>query len=178
MAEKITVARPYAQAVFDLAAGERDFSTWSDTLRLLATVASDGNMRRVIDNPRLSRDQVIGLFFDVCGDALNRPAQSLVSVLVENGRLGLLPEIAQLYEEYRAEAERTVRAEVVSAYEVNDAQRAAIIEALKKRTGRDVELECKTDESLIGGAVIRAGDLVIDGSVTGHLDRLTSALSH
>lgn len=178
MAEKITVARPYAQAVFEIAAGDKKLGEWSETLRLLSAVAADRRVMRIVDNPSLTREQITSLFFDVCGDALDRSARAMVNVLAENGRLGLLPEISELYEEYRAEAERIVHAEVISAYAVTDGQRAAIVEALKRRTGRDVELECRTDDSLIGGAVIRAGDVVIDGSVSGHLDRLASTLSH
>ncbi|MCC6209080.1 MAG: F0F1 ATP synthase subunit delta [Gammaproteobacteria bacterium] len=178
MAEKRTIARPYAQAVFDLASAQRQFGPWSERLQLLTAVAADPRMQRLIGNPRITRAQLAGLIVEICGDRLEDQGRSLVGVLVENRRLDMLPEIGALFAEYRAEAERTVQAEVVSAFPLSPEQEAGISVALKKRLGREISLKSSTDETLIGGAVIRAGDLVIDGSVTGHLDRLASALSH
>lgn len=178
MAERTTIARPYAQAVFELAAREQRLAQWSEMLALLTAVASEPRMRLLIGNPRITQDQLTGLFLDICGDALSRPAQALVGLLVENRRLDLLPEISTLYETYRAEAEKIVRAEVTSAFPLSETQQADIAAALKRRLGREVHLSCATDDALIGGAVIRAGDLVIDGSVRGHLARLAGALAH
>lgn len=177
MAETITIARPYAQAVFDIAADAKAFGRWSDALQLLTLVVSDPAMNALIRNPRVPREQHSEIVIDVCGDALDEGARNLVRVLADNQRLALLPEIAALYEEYRAEAEKVVQADVASAFPLSPEQQEAIAASLKKRLGRDVTLECRIDESLIGGAVIRAGDLVIDGSVTGQMDRLASALS-
>lgn len=177
MAETTTIARPYAQAVFDIAAAEKALGKWSDVLNLLSMVSSDPAMTALVRNPRVPREQVCDLIRDVCGDALDEKAMSLVRVLAENGRLELLPQVSVLFEQQRAEAEKVVQAEVTSAYPLSDAQRADIAASLKRRLGREVTLNCTTDSSLIGGAVIRAGDLVIDGSVTGHMDRLASALS-
>ncbi len=177
MAEKSTISRPYAQAVYDIAAGTRALSRWSDTLLLLSQVVADPAMAALIRNPRVAREQVIGLIRDVCGDALDETAASLVGVLAAGQRLDLLPEITALFEQYRADAEKVVNAEVTSAYPLSDDQQKTIAASLKRRLGREVTLNCVTDPALIGGAVIRAGDLVIDGSVTGQVDRLASALS-
>lgn len=178
MAEKSTVARPYAQALFELASAQRQFGPWSDRLRLLTAVVTDPRMQRLIGDPRITRAQLAGLITDICGDRLDAHGRSLVGVLVENRRLDLLPEIGALFAQYRAEAEKVVQAEVVSAFPLSAEQEAGIASALKKRLGREISLKSSTDETLLGGAVIRAGDLVMDGSVTGHLDRLANALSH
>lgn len=176
MAEKITIARPYAQAVFEIARERGTMPGWSKTLELLAVVVSDPRMEQLLGNPHVSSDQLVALIADVCGEQLGE-ARSLVQVLAENRRLGLLPELRAHYEAMRAEAERTVHAEVVSAFPLTDAQKAGIEASLKKRLGREVQLTCATDETLIGGAVIRAGDLVIDGSVAAHVSRLAGALT-
>jgi len=178
MAEKSTIARPYAQAIFDQAVASKQLPKWSENLALASLVAQDEGMRSVVGNPRLSDAQLVDLFVGVCGDKFDDAAKNLVKLLVENGRLGVLPEIASLYEAYRAEAEKTVKAEVVSAYPVTSAQENSIKKALKARLGREVELVCTTDNSLVGGAIIRAGDMVIDGSVTAQLAKLSHALTH
>ncbi|MBK9131933.1 MAG: F0F1 ATP synthase subunit delta [Gammaproteobacteria bacterium] len=178
MAEKSTIARPYAQAVFDLASAQRQLGPWSERLQLMTAVVADPRLQRLIGNPRITRAQLAGLIVDICGDRLDAQARSLVGVLAENRRLDLLPEIGALFAQYRAEAEKTVQAEVVSAFPLSAEQQAGIVAALKRRLGREISLKNTTDGTLVGGAVIRAGDLVIDGSVTGHLDRLASALSH
>jgi F-type H+-transporting ATPase subunit delta len=177
MAETITIARPYAQAVFDIAADAKALGRWSDALQLLTLIVSDPAMNALIRNPRVPREQQGEIVIDICGDALDENARNFVGVLAANQRLALLPEIAALYEAYRADAEKIVQADVASAFPLSDEQRKQIVASLKRRLGREVTLECRIDESLIGGAVIRAGDLVIDGSVTGQMDRLANALS-
>ncbi len=177
MAETITIARPYAQAVFDIAADAKAFGRWSEALQLLTLVVSDPAMNALIRNPRVPREQYSEIIIDVCGNALDENARNFVGVLAANQRLEILPEIAALFEEYRAEAEKIVQADVASAFPLSPEQQAAIAESLQRRLGREVTLECRIDESLIGGAVIRAGDLVIDGSVSGQMDRLAAALS-
>jgi len=178
MAENITIARPYAQAIFSLAQELGDLKGWSDMLQLAAAVAADPQMVAVIGSPRFDSAQVADLFIDICGDKLKDAGKNMIRVLAENDRLEVLPEVAELYEAERAAVEGTIVAEVISATSLNDAQQNSIAEALKKRLGRDVTLECKIDESLLGGAIIRAGDVVIDGSVVGKLEKLTSALAH
>jgi F-type H+-transporting ATPase subunit delta len=178
MAENITIARPYAQAIFSLAQEQGDLKGWSEMLQFAAAVAADAEMVAVIDSPRFDSNQIAELFIDVCGDKLSDAGKNMIRVLADNDRLVLLPEVAALYEVERAAVEGTVVAEVTSAVPLNDAQQKSIAEALTKRLGREVSLECNIDESLLGGAIIRAGDMVIDGSVVGKLEKLTSALAH
>lgn len=176
MAERTTIARPYAEAIFDIAKEQGNLSGWSRMLQLAATAAAHADMERLIGSPRVSKTQLVDLFVTLCGDTLNDTGRNLIRVLADNGRLGLLPEIAALYEIARADAERTVQAEVMAATQLSAEQQAVIAEALKKRLGREVSLTVSIDSSLLGGAVIRAGDLVIDGSVAGKLQKLGSAL--
>jgi F-type H+-transporting ATPase subunit delta len=177
MAEKTTIARPYAQAVFDIARAAKALPRWSEMLYLAATVAADARVSVLVSNPSVTQEEMTKLFLAICVDKLNPEAQNLIRLLVENDRLDVLTEIAALYETYRADAERTVEAQVISAFPVDDAQQQQIAAMLKKRLGREVTLSCETDKSLLGGAIIRAGDLVIDGSVTGQLAKLQVSLA-
>ncbi len=178
MAEALTVARPYAQAAFNFASEQGTLKEWSDMLGLLATIAEDAAMQDVIDSPHMTEQQLANLFISVGGEHLAENCANFIRVLATNRRLALLPEISTLYEIKRRDAEGSVQAELVSAFPATDAQQAEIIASLKKRLGRDVTLTCSTDATLLGGAIIRAGDLVIDGSVRGKLDRLGAALNH
>ena len=176
MAEKNTIARPYAQAAFNIAQADGDLKGWSDMLKLLSLVASDDLMQSVIGNSCIETEKVSETMIGACGETLNDKGKNFVRVMAENRRLNVLPEVAVLFEASRAEAEKTVEAEVASAFPLTDAQKNQIVEALKKRLGRDVSLKTRVDESIIGGAVVRAGDLVIDGSVTGQLEKLAANL--
>jgi F-type H+-transporting ATPase subunit delta len=178
MAETITIARPYAQAIFALAQEQGDLKGWSEMLQFAAAIAADPQMVAVIDSPRFDNSQVADLFIEVCDKKLNDAGKNMIRVLADNDRLTLLPEVAMLFEVERAAVEGTIVAEVTSATALNAAQQKSITEALTKRLGRDVTLECKVDESLLGGAIIRAGDVVIDGSVVGKLEKLATALAH
>ena len=176
MAENSTIARPYAQAAFDLAKAKSDLSAWSDMLELASMVASDSNMAKAIDSPHVKDEDVVTLFLDVCGDKLNTEGKNFIRVLSENKRLNILNDIAIAYEQFRADAEGTLDAEVISAFPLSDEQQQNIVAGLKKRLGRDISLTTRVDDTLIGGAIIRAGDMVIDGTVTRHLDDLTHSL--
>jgi F-type H+-transporting ATPase subunit delta len=178
MSENNTIARPYAQAIFELAREHNGYTTWSDALGFLSAVASDHQMKAVLDSPRLTEQMLTDLFLEICGDQVDEAGKNFVRLLAENRRLAVLPEIAELYEEMRRVGEGVVRGQVISAYPVSEQQQQQIAAALRARLGREVELEWATDESLIGGAIVRAGDLVIDGSVQGKLNRLANVLSH
>jgi F-type H+-transporting ATPase subunit delta len=178
MAEILTIARPYAQAAFLFAGSQQAMKEWSGMLEFLAAVAADPEMAGLIENPRLTETQLAALFVRIGGDRLDEKCHNFIRLLAENRRLKLLPEIAALFEIQRREAEKSVRAELITAFPATEAQKASVAAALKQRLGREIELECTTDASLLGGAVIRAGDLVIDGSVRGKLERLGNALSH
>jgi F-type H+-transporting ATPase subunit delta len=177
MAEISTIARPYAQAVFELAKEQGRLAQWSEMLQLVALVVTDDDLSGLIGNPRIDKARLMDLITGVCGDRLDDSATNLLRVLMENGRLNVMPYIAEQYEAYRAEEEKVIQAELISAFPVGEELQQQIATSLKKRLGRDVSLNCRTDESMIGGAIIRAGDLVIDGSVTGHLERFANALS-
>jgi len=177
MAELITIARPYAEAVFKRAGETSSFPTWSDALQLMAAIASDETMADVIAGAQLSKTQVADLFNEIAGDKLDQESKNLVRLLAENGRLALLPEIAMQYEALRAEGEGCIDAEIISAFAVSDTQQSKVAESLKARLGREINLSVTIDESLVGGAIIRAGDMVIDGSVSGKLEKLASTVN-
>lgn len=176
MSELITVARPYAQAAFDLARETGALSRWSDSLAFAAAVAADESMADAVENPALTVEQRAELFISVCADYLDDNGRNFIRLLAENGRLPALPEIAGLYEKLRSEEEGSIEARVISARPLNDAQQAEIIAALKRRFAREITLQCETDESMLGGAIIRAGDTVIDGSMRGRLEKFATAL--
>lgn len=184
MTERSTLARPYAEAAFQYAGERKALGAWSEMLQLAAAVAGDPQMAALADNPRLPRAEFIAFYLDVCGAAqgsatrkIDAACANFLRVLHENRRLVLLPEITRLYDELRAAAEARVEAEVASAFEIGDAQLKSIAAALKKRFGLDVTLTNRIDRSLVGGMVIRAGDLVIDGSVRGQLHALATHLT-
>jgi F-type H+-transporting ATPase subunit delta len=176
MAELSTVARPYAQAVFEIAHEQGNLASWGDMLAAAALVSDDAEMQQVLASPGITREQVADLFVTVCADALDEGGRNFVRVLADNHRVGLLGEIAEQYATLRAEAERTIEATVSTAFELSEAQQQKLAAALKERLGRDVRLTCEIDKTLLGGAVIHAGDLVIDGSALGRLGRLAGQL--
>lgn len=175
MAEAITIARPYAVAVFSLAQEKGDLQTWSELLQTAAQCAESAEVQAILTSPAVSDEQAVDLLGDVVGK-LSADARNFLLLLAENNRLLLLPEIATLFEELRADAEQMLTAEVVMARALTDAQKTKIAAALKKRLGKEVTLTEQVDESLLGGAIIRAGDLVIDGSALGKLNRLANAI--
>ncbi|MGH8454957.1 MAG: F0F1 ATP synthase subunit delta [Nevskiales bacterium] len=177
MADLSTLARPYAKAMFELARDSRQLKEWSAQLMALAQAVADPQLGRLIGHPALDRSQLADVFGQVLTKALNNEGRALLKLLVENGRLKSAGFIAHQYEALRAEAESRVNVEVTSAAPVEPAQQNALAAAIKKRLSRDVAIEWKTDETLVAGAVIRAGDLVIDGSVRGELERLNTALT-
>lgn len=178
MSELTTAARPYARAAFDVAKANSEQQKWTEMLTFMAAVAHDPTMRAVLDSPRLSQQQAADLFISVCEEQINARGKNFIKLLAENDRLTLLPEIAALYQHYRADAEGTVDAEVISASDINESQLNNIAASLTQRLGKKVRLTSRIDETLIGGAIVRAGDLVIDGSVRGRLNKLSTALTH
>jgi len=177
MAEAITIARPYANAVFAIANDKGELKSWSDLLAVLAQAVAVPNMQSVISSPSVSDEQVVGLLAEVAGELMSEDAQHFLALLAENNRLMLLEHIAVIFEELRAEAEQVMTADVTTARALTSEQESSISAALKKRLGRDVTLNSSVDESLLGGAIIRAGDLIIDGSALGKLNRLANAIS-
>jgi len=177
MAEKITIARPYAKAAFEFAREHNAFAVWSQLLNTASAIVADERVARLLSNPRVTPEQLVELIADIAGKSLNEQGSNFLNTLAQNRRLDLLPEIAASYEVLRAEAEKTADVQIVSAVPLDDAQRERLAAALRKRLKRDVRLHCEVDASLIGGAVVRSGDMVIDGSLKSGLERLTREIA-
>jgi F-type H+-transporting ATPase subunit delta len=174
MSQALTLARPYARAAFAIAREAGAAAQWSDALGFAARVAADPRVHALLGHPRLGRDDAVAL---LSPEGASQTFADFLAVLADNRRLPLLAEIAGLFEQLRAEDERIVKARVTSAAALPPAELDTLRAALKRRFGREVALETAIDESLIGGAVIDAGDVVIDGSLRGKLARLQSALA-
>jgi len=177
MAELSTIARPYAQGAFAAARGADHLQQWSDMLAAAAQVAESEPLQPLLSAPLVERDKLADLFLEVCGKQLDEQGRNFIRLLAENRRLALLPAIRDQYELLRAEAEGTINATLISAQEVDADTQQRVAQALGKRLNRKVALSTETDPSLLGGAVVRAGDLVIDGSARGRLERLADAMS-
>lgn len=175
MSQALTLARPYARAAFSLARDAGTLPAWSQALAFAARVAADPQVAALLGHPKLSAADAVAL---LAPDGAGEAFCNFLGLLFDNRRLSLLPEIAGLYDELRFEAEGVVKAKVTSAAALPAAELETIKAALRRRFGRDVEVEAAVDESLIGGAVIDAGDVVIDGSIKGKLGRLQTALAH
>lgn len=177
MAEIETLARPYAEAVFALAKQQQALPKWSQMLALLAEVASDERIAALAVDPRVSPAQLTGLLLDIGGTNLSEDAKNLVRLLVQNDRVMLLPIIATQYERLKADAEGVIDVEAIAAFELSSEQIKQITQSVQQKLGREVKLRTSVDKALIGGVIIRAGDLVIDGSVRGHLHDLAAQLN-
>ncbi len=180
MAETTTIARPYARAAFAYARERQALGGWSQLLAVAAAVAADAPAAALFGDPRVRAGELVELLAGVAtgaGVAVDDGARNFLRLLAENRRLALLPEIALQFEAQRAEAEHTLDVEVTTAMPLSTAQRAALGAALKNRFGREVRITEQVDASLIGGAVVRAGDLVIDGSLVERLRRLEQQIS-
>jgi F-type H+-transporting ATPase subunit delta len=177
VAERATIARPYAKAAFEYARAANAAAPWSRGLKTAAAIVADPRVAALTKSPRLSAADVVGLVDDVAGADLDAPMQNFVRILAENHRLLLLPEIVAHYEELRAEVENTVDVEVISAVPLSSEQQQKLGAALGTRLKRKVRMQNSVDAALLGGAVIRAGDLVIDGSLKGRLERLATDLT-
>lgn len=184
MADNHTIARPYAEAVFELARSSGDLDRWSAALELGADLLADGRVAKLLGNPSLSDEDRLVFLTDLFRAADERSilaggskeGSNFLKLLIEYDRIEVLPEIAEHYDELKDRVENTVDVTVTSAAQLNEEQKRAIATALKERLGREVRLETRLDENLIGGAVIRAGDVVIDGSLRSRLEGLSNAL--
>jgi F-type H+-transporting ATPase subunit delta len=177
MAELSTIARPYAKAAFEYARDSKQLSQWAEQLATAAAVAADKNVKAALNDPSLTAEQQARILSDVCGDALDPQMRNFIAVLAANKRLALLPEIHVLFAQYKANQVKTVDVEVISAFDLADATRDKLAAVLGKKLERQVNVRTSTDRSLLGGVLIRAGDLVIDGSVRGRLNKLAAAMN-
>ena len=183
MAENIGIARPYANAVFQLALEAQQLAGWSDALHAAAVSVADPDMQRLIDSPKTDSADIAEVIASIAVQAAGGSVDAgrlvnTLKLLAENGRLAVLPEIALLFDQLKADVENSVDVVLTAATAVDAAQQAKITEALKKRFGRDINLKFKLDENLIGGARIQADDLVIDGSIRTGLDKMASSLTN
>ena len=185
MADNNTIARPYARAAFELAGEKKDLTGWSAALDAAKAVLADGQVVKFLANPRLSDEQKLGflteLFQSTDGkDSVlgggNQQGSNFLKLLLEYGRVSVLPEIAEHFDAFKAAVENTVDVTVTSAARMSATQEKTVVAALEKRLGRSINLSTEIDENLIGGAVIRAGDVVIDGSLRARLQGLANAL--
>jgi F-type H+-transporting ATPase subunit delta len=177
MADKRTVARPYAKAAFNVAQAEKKLDAWSQALATAAVVVRDERVESLLSNPNVARSALGDLVAGIAADGLGDEGRNFFATLAENRRLDVLPQIAMRFDEMKDDAERVISVELTSVVAPDEAQRAHLVAALERRLQRKVELTCKIDPELIGGAVVRAGDLVIDGSLRSQLERIRSAVS-
>ena len=171
-----TIARPYADAIFARAVETGKLDLWSDMLELLAMAVRDRALSGLIASPKLDLAQMTELMIDVGGVRLSEEGQNLVRLLTANRRLSVIPEIATLFEARKAEQEGSLDVEVTAAYELQPEQEQQLAAALKQKLGRDIRISSEQDPELIGGFRLRAGDMVIDGSVSGQLTQLAHEL--
>ncbi len=178
MADRATIARPYARAAFAHASAAKDLASWSKLLGAAAIAAADERVAPLIGNPHVTGEELVDLLGGMSKQAAGEGGTNFLRVLADNGRLALLPEIAAQFEKLRADVEGLVDVTVIAAREIAAPQQKRLEAALAKRLGREVRMHTRIDESLIGGAIVQAGDLVIDGSLKGRIERLGSALQN
>ena len=177
-AELATIARPYARAAFSYALDqESGLAAWSRMLQLLSAAVSEDVVRIALDNPLLSGEDEANLLINLLGDEISTEGRNFVNVLAGYDRVALIPEIADMYELLKANHEKTMEVEVVSAFEIGEGELATLSTALKKKLQREINLQTTVDESLLGGVVIKAEDTVIDDSVRGKLQKMSNELS-
>lgn len=177
MAELITLARPYAKAAFELAVQDSALDKWSNMISISAAVSGEEGVSTLLSSPSLTSEQIAEAFIGVCGDDLDAKGKNFISLLAENKRLVLLPEISTLFETLKANQEMSVDVEITTAFEISSDVSNKLAQALKDRLQREIILATNVDASLIGGAVIRAGDNVIDSSVRGKLSKLAESMN-
>lgn len=175
MSELTTIARPYAKAAFDFAVEANAIDTWYEMLAFAAEVAQNETVKDYLSGG-LSVDQVQDLFIQVCGEQINAEGQNFLKVMAENQRLLVLPKVLEQFGQLKAEHDKEISVDVISAVELTADKLTSLSAALEKRLARKVKLNCTVDANVVSGLVIKAGDLVIDGSIRGKLNRLASTL--
>jgi F-type H+-transporting ATPase subunit delta len=178
MAELVTIARPYAQAVFSLAKDKGQLAQWSEMLRFMAEVWSNDRVQLALANPKFTKDDVERFLLGIYGERLDGIARNLLQILVRNDRLPVLPHILELYEQLREENENIVEATVDSAFPLSDQQLARLVASLERHTGRKVQAKVAIAPELIGGVTVKIGDDVWDASVRGQLNSMATALTN
>ena len=178
MAESVTIARPYAQAVFRLARESQALTAWSDRLQRLVMIAQDAQMAKVVGNPKFSAAQVAELFVSLTGEAENKELAAFVGILAENERIDVLAQIQEIYEQLKSADEGVKEAIVTSAYPLDDAQLNNLMRQLESHFGSKLQPQVEVDAALIGGIKVTVGDQILDASVRGKLDAMATALKN
>ena len=176
MADNASTARPYAKALFELAQESNSFDAWTGTMAKISAISNDETFANLVSDPRVERSQIAELLIELSQDGLPDGGANFINLLVQNDRLEAVADIEQQYSELVAKAQASVNAQVISAMALSDAQKASLESALEQRLGLKVSLQESVDPTLVGGAIVKAGDLVIDGSAKGRIEKLTSAL--
>ena len=177
MADNVTIARPYAEAIFKLAKDKNALDKWSQMLAFLEVVVQEPQVQSVIGNPNLSVEKIESMLLGICGEKIDGTARNLVQVLTRNDRLLLLPEIRMLFEQRKAEQEGVLEAKIASAFPMSDEQVRELVSRLEGKYKRRVVAQVSVDPELIGGVKITAGDEVLDASVRGKLEAMHAALT-
>lgn len=177
MADKTTIARPYAKAAFEEAKAAKRLGPWSEILRTAAAVVQDPRVQRLLGNPAVGKAELAAFVSDLAGPKLDDSGRNFVQTLAQNRRLVYLPEISALFDELKDAAEGVIDVTVTSAAPLVNGQLETLSAAMQRKLKREIRLHCATDPSLIGGAVLRAGDLVIDGSMRSRLERIAYELT-
>ena len=177
MADKSTIARPYARAAFAEAKSAKRLAEWAQALQVGAAVVQDPRIERLLDNPQVTTGELAGLVMDIAGGKLDEHGRNFVQTLAENHRLAYLPEISRIFDQLKDAEEGVVDVTVTSAAPLDEQQKSTLAQALAKRLKREIRLHCSIDANLIGGAVLQAGDLVIDGSLRSRLNRIAYELT-
>jgi F-type H+-transporting ATPase subunit delta len=175
MSELTTVARPYAKAAFDFAVEKQTVAQWQEMLVFAGAVAQDASIKEILKGA-YSASKLAEIFIGVCGEQIDENGQNLIRVLAENKRLSALPDVATLFNQYKAEFDKEIEVDVTSAIKLSKTQQTSISAALEKRLSRKVNLICNVDKTIVAGLIIKAGDTVIDGSIQTKLNRLADAL--
>lgn len=176
MSEAKTIARPYAVAVWRHAQSQGKEALWVEMLELMSMIVSHEKMSTAVNDPRVDADVLSALMLEICGGRINEVAEGFIKLLVANDKLVLMPEIAAVFNELRAEAGGAINATLTAAYAVNAKFEQAIAKAMQKRLNREVNFTTEIDKSLLGGVIIRAGDMVIDASIRGQIDAMAVEL--
>jgi F-type H+-transporting ATPase subunit delta len=178
MSSLTTLARPYAKAAFELARAEQALARWDDMLAMASALAAEESVAGLLESPHVSGGEVMRILSEAAGESFDGRFTDFLSVLAANGRLPLLGEITALFKRLREEAEKRLRVRVVAAVALDEDQAGRMKAALASRFEREIELESEIDAAVIGGAVVYAGDQVIDGSLRGRLQKLSNSLSN
>tara|TARA_R110000850_G_scaffold172906_14_gene298563 strand:- start:2853 stop:3389 length:537 start_codon:yes stop_codon:yes gene_type:complete len=177
VAELITLARPYAKAAFAFARDNGELASWATQLKTLAIVSGYDKVSQLVSSPALTPEQQANTLIEICGEELSPNVKNFVELLAENKRLALLPEVFTLFDALKTAEEQAVNVELTTAFELDDASQQKLADALSAKLARKVKVSTAVDSQLLAGVVIKAGDLVIDGSMRGRLEKLAKAIN-